>query len=60
MQIEPEVKKNLEEKIFSLDTKYVCQPIEKTNKILVYDVSNKKVLTQIFEKKFIHIRTSRK
>ena len=50
MQIEPEVKKNLEEKIFSLDTKYVCQPIEKTNKILVYDVSNKKVLTQIFEK----------
>ena len=50
MQIEHEVKKNLDEKIFSLDTKYVCQPIEKSNKILVYDVFNKKVLTQTFEK----------
>ena len=49
MQIETDVKKNLEEKIFVLDTKYVCQPIEKSNKILVYDVNNKKVLTQIFE-----------
>ena len=50
MQIEHEVKKNLDEKIFSIDTKYVCQPIEKSNKILVYDVFNKKVLTQTFEK----------
>jgi len=49
MQIETDVKKNLEEKIFVLDTKYVCQPIEKSNKILVYDVNSKKVLTQIFE-----------
>jgi len=49
MQIETVVKKNLDEKIFVLDTKYVCQPIEKSNKILVYDVNNKKVLTQIFE-----------
>ena len=49
MQVEPEIKQNLEEKIFSLDTKYICQPIEKTNKILVYDVDNKKVLTNIFE-----------
>ena len=49
MQVEPEIKQNLEEKIFSFDTKYVCQPIEKTNNILVYDVENKKVLTHIFE-----------
>jgi len=49
MQVETEVKKNLEEKIFSIDTKYVCQPIEKTNKILVYDVQKEKVLTQTFD-----------
>ena len=34
---------------YILETKYVCQPIEKTNKILVYDVDNQKVYTQIFE-----------
>ena len=49
MQIEKEVKTNLEEKMLSLDTKYVCQPIEKTNKILVYDVVSGKVLTKTFE-----------
>ena len=49
MQIETDVKKNLEEKMCEIDTKYVCQPIEKSNKILVYDVIKKKVLTQIFE-----------
>ena len=48
MQVENDVKKNLEEKFFPIDTKYVCQPIEKTNKILVYDVQKEKVLTQIF------------
>jgi hypothetical protein len=49
MQIEKDVKKNLlEEKMFSLDTKYVCQPIEKSNKILVYDVEQEKVLTKTF------------
>jgi len=31
------------------DTKYVCQPIEKTNTILVYDVINKTLFTQKFE-----------
>ena len=34
---------------FSLETKYVCQPIEKTNKILVYDIIAQKVYTQEFE-----------
>ena len=34
---------------FYLETKYVCQPIEKTNQILVYDVANKTVHTQQFE-----------
>ena len=34
---------------FLLETKYVCQPIEKTNKILVYDVIAQKVYTQEFE-----------
>ena len=49
MQIEKDVKKNLlEEKMFSLDTKYVCQPIEKSNKILIYDVQKEKVLTKTF------------
>jgi hypothetical protein len=31
------------------DTKYICQPIEKTNTILVYDVINKTLFTQKFE-----------
>ena len=34
---------------FVLESKYVCQPIEKTNKILVYDVNSQKVYTQQFE-----------
>ena len=34
---------------YVLETKYVCQPIEKTNKILVYKVDEKKVYTQVFE-----------
>ena len=36
---------------YILETKYVCHPIEKTNKILVYDVSTQKVYTQQFENK---------
>ena len=43
-------KKPLNESIsVYLDTKYVCQPIEKTNTILVYDVTNGKIYTQKFE-----------
>ena len=34
---------------YILEVKYVCQPIEKTNKILVYNVNDEKVYTQIFE-----------
>ena len=35
--------------LFVLDTKYVCQPIEKTNNILVYNVNDKKVYTHKLE-----------
>jgi hypothetical protein len=35
--------------IYVLDTKYVCQPIEKTKTILVYNVNDKKVYTHKFE-----------
>ena len=49
MQVEHDIKTNLEEKFIPIDSKYVCQPLEKTNKILVYDVKNAKVLTQTFE-----------
>ena len=45
-------KKELNEsEAYILETKYVCHPIEKTNKILVYDVSTQKVYTQQFENK---------
>ena len=40
-----------ESETYILETKYVCHPIEKTNKILVYDVSTQKVYTQQFENK---------
>ena len=33
---------------YILETKYVCQPLEKTNNILVYDVDKQKVYTQTF------------
>ena len=35
--------------IYVVDTKYVCQPIEKTKTILVYNVNDKKVYTHKFE-----------
>ena len=45
------IKKDLNESgAYTLETKYVCLPIEKTNKILVYDVNTQKVYTQQFEK----------
>ena len=45
------IKKDLNESVsYVLETKYVCLPIEKTNKILVYDVSTQKVYTHQFEK----------
>ena len=44
-----EINKKDEIGTFLLETKYVCQPIEKTNKILVYDVIAQKVYTQQFE-----------
>ena len=47
-----EIKSNndlIESNSYSLETKFVCQPLEKTNKILVYDVDKQKVYTQKFE-----------
>lgn len=50
-----ELLKNNEEKekdepnMIVIDTKYICQPIEKTNKILVYDKEKKKVFSKIYE-----------
>ena len=34
---------------YILETKYVCQPIEKTNEVLVYDVITQKVFTREIE-----------
>ena len=45
-----EIKKDLNKSgAYVLETKYVCQPIEKSNKVLVYDVSAQKVYTQEIE-----------
>ena len=45
-----EIKKDLNKSgAYVLETKYVCQPIEKTNKVLVYDVGAQKVYTQEIE-----------
>ena len=45
-----EVKKDLNKSgAYILETKYVCQPMEKTNKVLVYDVIAQKVYTQEIE-----------
>ena len=38
-----------ESNLYTLDTKYVCQPIEKTTNILVYNVKDKKVYTHKFQ-----------
>jgi hypothetical protein len=45
----PEYNIKQEEDVNILDTKYVCQPIEKTNTILVYDVIKQTLFTQKFE-----------
>ena len=45
-----EIRKDLNKSgAYVLETKYVCQPIEKTNKVLVYDVGAQKVYTQEIE-----------
>ena len=45
--------KEKESNIIIIDTKYICQPIEKSNKILVYDVEKQKVFSKIFENNII-------